>query len=228
VYVCIRFICAPPKILASRGANDHVLDEAASGAGDSWSTCGADSVVTSNRCYLCRAVERRTYAFRAFESSALPTERGAFLDGLAGTLAISASNGTNVNECTRDEAMTGSWDTATALIQMPPLAATLGDRHHIITNDWQMAYNSTLIAKLLRRATQLQAATDLAPPANRADLGSARTTPSLVLSAAELLDHAADLFAQSAVLVHDSEPRWRRFRLQVQRFTNILGRYRVA
>jgi len=115
-----------------------------------------------------------------------------------------------------DEAMNGSWDTATALIQIPPLATTLGDRHRIIINNWQMAHNSTLIAKLLRRATQLLAATDLTPPAIRADLNGARTTPPLVLSAAELIDHAADLSAQSAVLVHDSEPRWRRFRTQVR------------
>lgn len=122
-----------------------------------------------------------------------------------------------------DEAMTGSWSSASALIQMPPLAATLGDRHRIIVNNWQMAHNSTLIAKLLRRATQLLTATDLTPPAIRADLKGARTAPSLVLSAAELLDYAADLSARSAVLVHDSEPRWRRFSAQVERLTTTGG-----
>jgi hypothetical protein len=35
-------------------------------------------------------------------------------------------------------------------------------------------------------------------------------------SAAELLDHAADLFSDSAGLVHDNERRWRVFRARVE------------
>lgn len=115
-----------------------------------------------------------------------------------------------------EEAMNGSWEAAAALIEIPFLAGTLGDRHRIIVNNWQMATNSTLIAGILHRATRLLGATELTPAAIRADLSNARTTPALVLSAAELIDHAADLSAQSAVLVHDSEPRWRRFRTQVK------------
>ena len=116
-----------------------------------------------------------------------------------------------------DEAMTGSWDAADALAQIAPLAGTLGDRHRIIVNNWRMANHSILIARLLERATRLLGAVELTPEAIRRDLDGARTAPALILSAAELLDHAADLSAESALLVHDSEPRWRRFRAQVQR-----------
>ena len=110
-----------------------------------------------------------------------------------------------------DEAMQGSWAACEALIQIPPLADLLGDRHRIIVNNWQMASHMRLMARLLRRAAQLLAAVDLKTGGVRADLAGPRTSPRYVLSAAELLDMAADLSAQAGLLVHDSEPRWRRF-----------------
>lgn len=119
-----------------------------------------------------------------------------------------------------DEAMTGSWDAAIHLVPIPTLPGVLGDRHRIIVNNWQMATNCTLIARLLRRAVELLASLELTPDAIRADLGAAMTTAPLLLSVAELLDQAADLSARSALLVHDSEPRWRRFATQVESFAS--------
>lgn len=115
-----------------------------------------------------------------------------------------------------DEAMAGSWEAAEALTALRPLASVLGDRHRIIVNNWQMAANSRLIAQLLRRAVDLLTAIELEPATIRADLAASRTCPDYVLAAAEVIDIAADLSAQAALLVHDSEPRWRRFRDRVE------------
>jgi hypothetical protein len=115
-----------------------------------------------------------------------------------------------------DEAMNGSWESAEALIPLRPLAGVLGDRHRIIVNNWQMAANSRLIAQLLRRAVDLLTAIELEPATIRADLAASRTCPDYVLAAAEVIDTAADLSAKAALLVHDSEPRWRRFRDRVE------------
>lgn len=115
-----------------------------------------------------------------------------------------------------DEAMAGSWKAAEALVAMRPLARVLGDRHRIIVNNWQMASNSRLIARLLRRAVDLLTTMDLDPAAIRADLASAGKCPEYVLAAAEVIDVAADLSAEAGLLVHDSEPRWRRFRETVE------------
>ena len=49
----------------------------------------------------------------------------------------------------------------------------------------------------------------------RADLAGPRLLPGYLHSAAESLDRAADLAAESAVLVHDNERRWRTFRTRV-------------
>lgn len=116
-----------------------------------------------------------------------------------------------------DEAMAGSWKSAEALVAMRPLASVLGDRHRIIVNNWQMASNSRLIARLLRRAVDLLNTVDLGPTAIRADLASTGMCPEYVLAAAEVIDVAADLSAEAALLVHDSEPRWRRFRKRVEK-----------
>jgi len=45
----------------------------------------------------------------------------------------------------------------------------LGDRHRIIVNNWQLAANSILIARILRRAIRLLAANELTAAAIRAD-----------------------------------------------------------
>ena len=49
------------------------------------------------------------------------------------------------------------------------------------------------------------------PAALRDDLSGPRRSPSYLLAASELLDHAADLLTESAALVHGNERRWRVF-----------------
>lgn len=117
------------------------------------------------------------------------------------------------------EAMEASWLTAEALIAMPPLADLLGERHRIIANDWQAAAIGKLVAKLLERAEKILSQIDFTPASLRADLGAARNAVGYLFAAAELIDRAADLVAESAALVHDNERRWRVFRERVQALT---------
>jgi hypothetical protein len=112
------------------------------------------------------------------------------------------------------EAMEASWDAA-ATLRHPGLADLLGERHRIIANDWQAAGLSTLVSRLARRGADLLAPLDLSPAGVRADLRGTRRLPGYLYSASELLDRAADLAAESAVLVHDNERRWRVFRERV-------------
>ena len=49
-----------------------------------------------------------------------------------------------------------------------------------------------------------------------------RVAPRLLHSASELIAHAADLLSDSAGLVHDNEPRWRRFRARVEEVVHDL------
>lgn len=115
------------------------------------------------------------------------------------------------------EAMQSTWDgPAKALLQIEPLADLLAERHRIITANWQNASLNTIIAALLTRANEILDRIDFTPAALRADLGGERLAPRHLYSAAELIDHAADLLAQSAVLVHDSERRWRVFSERVE------------
>jgi hypothetical protein len=114
------------------------------------------------------------------------------------------------------EAMDGSWTAASSLIGVRPLADVLGDRHRIIINNWRMAHASELIACLLLRAADLLAATELNPPAIRADLATVALTPGHLLAAAELLDAASELSTEAGLRVLDSEPRWRRFSDRVE------------
>ena len=108
-------------------------------------------------------------------------------------------------------AMEQSWEIAGALAAYPALADLLGERHRIIANDWQSASLQALIARLLRRALDLIGRIEYSPEALRADLAGERTTPGYLYSAAELLDRASDLMAESAILVHENERRWRVF-----------------
>ena len=101
---------------------------------------------------------------------------------------------------------------AASLLDVDDLAGLLGDRHRIIANDWQAAEMSALAGRILHRAAEMLEAVEFTPAALRRDLGSGRTAPRLLHSASELISHAADLLSDSAGLVHDNEPRWRRFR----------------
>ena len=113
-------------------------------------------------------------------------------------------------------AMEQSWGIAGAAAAFPALADLLGERHRIIANDWQAAKLQGLIARLLQRSLDLLNAVDLSPDALRLDLDGDRTAPGYLFSASELIDHATDLMAESAILVHDNERRWRVFSERVR------------
>jgi hypothetical protein len=115
------------------------------------------------------------------------------------------------------EAMQSTWNgAARALLRIEPLADLLAERHRIIAANWQNAHLNEIIAALLRRANEILDQIDFAPSALRADLAERRLVPRYLYSAAELIDHAADLLAQGAVLVHESERRWRIFSERVE------------
>lgn len=114
------------------------------------------------------------------------------------------------------QAMESSWASAAALASQPELSDLLGERHRIISNDWQAASMSSLIARILQRATAILEAVDFDPSAIRADLAESRRLPGYIYSATELIDRAADLASESAILVHENERRWRVFRARVE------------
>src|SRR5207247_1209239 len=95
-----------------------------------------------------------------------------------------------------------------ALLRIEPLADLLGERHRIIAANWQNAALNTIVANLLRRAREILDRIDFTPGAIRDDLRAQRLAPQYLYSAAELIDRAADLLAEGAVLVRDSERRW--------------------
>ena len=101
------------------------------------------------------------------------------------------------------------------LIGMDGLADLLGERHRIITNDWQAAHMNTLTSHLLDWAADILKQIDFTHKALRDDLVGQKISPGCLYSAAELKSHAADLCSDSAGLVHDNERRWRIFRQSV-------------
>jgi hypothetical protein len=113
-------------------------------------------------------------------------------------------------------AMESSWAMGSALLDIPGLADLLGERHHIIANDWQAANLGSLAARLLDRAADILERVDFTPAALRADLAGPRVSPARLYSAAELIDHAADLYCTSSALVHQNERRWRIFHVRVE------------
>lgn len=115
------------------------------------------------------------------------------------------------------EAMQSTWNgAAKALLRIEPLADLLAERHRIIAANWQNAQVNAIVAALLVRANEILDRIEFTPAALRADLAERRLAPRYLYSAAELIDHAADLLAQSAVLVHESERRWRVFAERVE------------
>lgn len=112
-------------------------------------------------------------------------------------------------------AMTASWEMAEALIGIDELADLLGERHRIIASDWQAARMNELISHILGRAADILDQVEFTPAALRADLASGKVSAGRLYSAAELISHAADLFSDSAGLIHGNERRWRVFRLRV-------------
>jgi hypothetical protein len=116
-------------------------------------------------------------------------------------------------------AMEASWAMAEALLSYPQLADLLAERHKIIGNNWQNASTAQLIARYLRRAVSIMERIDFSPAALRKDLASARSAPAYLYSAAELINHAADLSAASSVLTHEDERRWRIFHERIEQIT---------
>jgi hypothetical protein len=115
------------------------------------------------------------------------------------------------------KAMENSWQAAINLMKIPTLEAVLGERHRIIINDWQASQLSILMAKLLERSLLILEQIDFNPKAIREDLSTRKKYPSLLYSASELLDRAADLSSEFAMLIHDNERRWRVFHQTVER-----------
>jgi hypothetical protein len=115
------------------------------------------------------------------------------------------------------KAMENSWNAAAKLINIPTLEDVLGERHRIIINDWQAANLSSLVSKLIKRSLLFLNGIDFNPESIRADIRSKKRYPNLLYSSSELLDRAADLSSQFAMLVNDNERRWRVFHNKVQR-----------
>jgi hypothetical protein len=113
-------------------------------------------------------------------------------------------------------AMQASWDIASAILDIEDLADLLGERHRIIANNWQAASTMALTARILTRAAEILDRVDFTPAALRADLAGKRVSVGRVSSAAEMIDHAADLLSEFAGLVHDNERRWRVFHARVE------------
>jgi heme oxygenase len=114
-------------------------------------------------------------------------------------------------------AMEASWDVAAALLSYPQLADLLAERHKIIAGNWQNAAAAQLIARCLRRAVSILEQIDFAPAALRDDMAGAHTAPAYLFSAAELINHAADMSAASSVRTHENERRWRIFHQRLER-----------
>ncbi len=146
------------------------------------------------------------------ELSTLKRDLGATADDLAGAGEWLSA------------AMTASWEAAEALLVFPGLADVLGERHRIIANDWQAAHLASLAALLLRRALGILLRIDFSPSALREDLAAKRSVVPYLYSASELIDRAADLMSEFAVLVHDNERRWRVFRQRVEALAPQPGR----
>jgi hypothetical protein len=117
-------------------------------------------------------------------------------------------------------AMESSWDMAEALLSYPQLADLLAERHKIIGNNWRNAGTAQFIARCLRRAVAIMERVDFSPAAIRSDLAGARSSPHYLFSAAELINHAADLSAASSVLTHEDERRWRIFHQRLEQITS--------
>jgi hypothetical protein len=145
------------------------------------------------------------------EGEGRPTEITRLIADLRSTATDSIDSGQWLAD-----AMQASWDLAATLIGIDQLAGVMGDRHRIISNDWQAAELSRLAGRILLRAADILDQIDFAPAALRTDLAHERTSPQRLYSAAEMIAHAADLISQGAGAELDSEPRWRTFRHHVQ------------
>jgi hypothetical protein len=159
-----------------------------------------------------RAIETSGVLF--MEGAGEPAEITRIKAGLQTIAASSEQSGTWLAS-----AMEASWAMAEALLSYPQLADLLAERHKIITGNWQNAATAQLIARCLRRAVLILEQIDFTPAALRQDLAGARTAPAYLFSAAELINHAADMSAASSVLTHENERRWRIFYQRIEQIT---------
>jgi hypothetical protein len=160
-----------------------------------------------------RAIETSGVLF--MEGQGEPAEITRIKSELQAIAASSEQNGSWLAS-----AMEASWDVAEALLSYPELADLLAERHRIIGNNWQNASTAQLIARYLRRAVLIMQLIDFSPSALRTDLAGARSAPRYLYSAAELINHAADLSAASSVLTHEDERRWRIFHQRVEQISH--------
>ena len=156
---------------------------------------------------------------RAIESSGVLFMEGEGEPGEIAGIKRRLTDMARTNEGTGEwlaNAMQASWTVAEQLLQFPELADVLGERHRIIANDWQNANTATLISHHLDRAVAILERIDFTPAALRADLAGPRQAGAYLFAATELIDHAADLMAIGATLVHENERRWRVTRARVE------------
>lgn len=116
--------------------------------------------------------------------------------------------------------MQKSWAVAEALTPYRELADLLAERHRIIANNWQSAELAGHSARLLRRALRLLEEVEFTPAALRADLAGPRDASRYLLSAAQLIDYAAELNGRGAALERDNERRRRVFHDRVATITD--------
>ena len=159
-----------------------------------------------------RAIETSGVLF--LEGEGEPAEITRIKAGLQAMAASSEQSGTWLAA-----AMEASWAMAESLLSYPQLADLLAERHQIIGNNWRNAATAQLIARYLRRAVAIMERVDFSPAALRQDLTSARSAPDYLYSAAELINHAADLSAAGSVLTHENERRWRIFHQRLEQIT---------
>jgi hypothetical protein len=160
-----------------------------------------------------RAIETSGVLF--MEGGGEPAEIGRMKSELEAMAAISEQTGSWLAAT-----MEGSWAIAEALLAYPELADLLAERHKIIGNNWQNAFTAQLIARCLRRAMAIMERVDFSPAGLRKDLAGTRSAPRYLYSAAELINHAADLSAASSVLTHEDERRWRIFHDRIEQITS--------
>ena len=160
-----------------------------------------------------RAIETSGVLF--MEGGGEPAEIGRMKSELEAMAAVSEQTGSWLAA-----AMEASWAMAEALLEYPQLADLLAERHKIIGNNWQNACTARLIARCLRRAVAIMERVDFSPAGLREDLAATRSAPRYLYSAAELINHAADLSAVSSVLTHQDERRWRIFHERIEQITS--------
>jgi hypothetical protein len=160
-----------------------------------------------------RAIETSGVLF--MEGGGEPAEIGRMKSELEAIADLSERTGSWLAS-----AMEASWAMADALLAYPRLADLLAERHKIIGNNWQNGFTAQLIARCLRRAVSVMERVDFSPAGLREDLAGARSAPSYLYSAAELINHAADLSVASSVRTHENERRWRIFHERIEQITS--------